>query len=60
MQYRYFEGFITAAFCQNQSERSLFPGTKNECNIIATLHFLRLQDQYCNAAKVRECQRRRK
>lgn len=33
----YFEGFTTAAICWNQSERSLFHGTKNEWSIIATL-----------------------
>lgn len=36
-QHRYFEGFTTAAICQNQSERSLFHGTKNEWSVIATL-----------------------
>lgn len=34
----YFMGFTTAVICQNQSERLLFHGTKNEWNVIATLH----------------------
>ena len=33
----YFEGFTTAAICQDQSERSVFHGTKNEWSVIATL-----------------------
>ena len=33
----YFEGFTTAAICQDQSERSLPHGTKNEWSVIATL-----------------------
>ena len=33
----YFEGFTTAAISWNQSERSLFYGTKNEWSVIATL-----------------------
>lgn len=33
----YFEGFTTAAICQDQSERSLFHGTKTNGTLIATL-----------------------
>ena len=36
----YFEGFTTAAICQDQSERSLFHETKTNGTLIATLHKL--------------------
>lgn len=36
----YFECFTTAAICQNQSERSVFYGTKNQWSVIATLQKL--------------------